>query len=367
MKHPIIGKEAIKHVVEIMRSGELSGFKANQEGHRGGRFVRWLEAEFMAYFDVKHAVSFNSATSALHAACVACGVKSGDEVIVPTYTFSASASCVLMAGGTPVFADIEPNTYCLNPYEVGWRISKKTKAIIPVHLHGHPAEMAEILSRARRYQAYVIEDASQAIGATYRGRYVGTLGDCGVFSFNQSKPISCGEGGMLITNDDKIAEIARLVRNHGETQGDVLGYNYRMCEIEAAIALEQFQNLDKMNEHRIKLANYLTEALSGIEGLTPPIIYPDCKHVYYTYPVRVDENILGISRNELQFSLAAKGIYFGIGGQKPLHFYSLYGGYEGQFPEAERAGREVMFTDRLRYPATLDDVKQIVQAIYDII
>jgi len=306
----------------------------------------------------RHAVALNSGTSALYASMLALGIGAGDEVIVPSSTFISTALAPQFVDAKPVFADIDTT---LNI--AAWHlIQQDIKAIIPVHFMGQPADMKSIMAYAHLFGWKVIEDACQAIGATYDGKYVGTFGDCGIFSFNQSKPISCGEGGMLITNDEEIATISRLVRNHGETQSNILGYNYRMCEIEAVIALEQFKELDKMNDHRIKLANILTEGLNKIDGLTPPQVPPNTKHVYYTYPVWVDHN-----RDELQEKLLERGIYFGKGGWKPLHLYPIYGGHEGQFPVAERMWREVMFTDRLRYPATEDDVYAIIREVKKII
>ena len=358
--HPVIEQEEIDAVNEVLKSGILSGFRANQEYHLGGKAVQAFEREFREYHGVKYAISFSSATTALHAALVACGVGSGDGVITSPFTFSASASCILMAGAEVVFADIQDDIFNIDPLKVFNSVTPKTKAIIPIHLMGHPADMRGITSVAAQYHLRVIEDAAQAIGAEYRGRKVGTIGDCGIFSFNQSKPISTGEGGMLITNNDEIAEIARVVRNHGEvsTNLKVLGYNYRMGEMEAALGLAQFQKLESRNNRRIELANHLTEALKEIDGLIPPVVYPDCKHVYYTYGVKRKKNKL-----EFQKRLIERGVYFGLGGQKPLHLYPFYGGRKGQFPVAERMEGEMIFTDILRYPMTIEDVDEMVNII----
>jgi len=384
--HPVIEQDEIEAVNKVLQSGVLSGYRANKEHELGGEAVRAFEAEFKAYHGVKHSIAFNSATSALHVALIACGIGSNDEVITSPFTFSASASCIKMAGADVVFADIRGDTFTLTPVKVRALATgmdeghirhavfnqypipaRKTnvRAIIPVHLMGHSAEMNAIMFLARECNIKVVEDASQALGAEYHRQKVGTFGDCGVFSFNQSKPISVGEGGMLITNDDKIAEIARAVRNHGEVSTDlnILGYNYRMGEMEAALGLAQFRKLDERNKHRIKLANHLTEALNKIDGLTPPYVAPDCKHVYYTYGVNVDEAKIGMSKRELQKRLIARGIYFGWGNQKPLHLYPFYGGHKGQFPVAERISRELMFTDILRDPMTIEDVDEIIAVI----
>lgn len=349
----------IKAITEILQSGLLSGFRANSDHHLGGKYVQKFEADFKAYFSVKHAVSFSSATSALHTALIACGIEPRDEVITSPFTFSASASCILMAGAKPVFADIRDDIYCLKLHSIQEAITPKTKAVIPVHLHGHPADMDEIMM-VKSLGIKVIEDCAQAIGAVYKGKYAGTMGDCGVFSFNQHKHINTGEGGMLITNDDEIAETSRLVRNHGETQSHILGYNYKMTEITAAIGAERLKGLDKDLKHRRELASCLTEGISGISGLTPPIVYPDCQHSFYTYPVRVK------NRDKLQDKLLQRGIYFGKGGLKPLHLFPFYGGHVGQFPIAEKMWKEVMFTDRIKFPLTKKDIRDIIKGIREV-
>ena len=339
--------------------GEMSGFAGTPKGHLGGKFVQKLEAEFRAYFGVNHAVACNSATSALYMALVACGVSSGDKVVVTPYSFSASASCVLMAGAKPVFVDINPDTFNMSPL-----LPLGEEAIIPVHLMGHPCT---IMSTSPK----VIEDASQSIGATYKNKLVGTIGDCGVFSFNQSKHVSSGEGGMLITNNDDIARIARAVRNHGEVSDPelgIVGYNYRLTEIQAAIALEQFKNLDKMNAYRIELANYMTDKLSKIDGLTPPYVAPDCTHVYYTYAVKFDKEKFGMHRDEFQEKMLKRGFYFGRGYVKPLHLLPIFGGQEGQYPIAERMWKdELLVFDWLRYPCTKDDVDEAVKTVREVL
>jgi len=350
---------ARRMINEILQSGQLSGFRANPDYHLGGKYVRRLEEAFCDYFGVYYAVSMNSATSALHAACLACGVEQGDEVITTPYTFSASASCIKMCGAEPVFSDID-ETLNIDPTAIA--LTRKTKAIIAVHLNGSPCQMGYIMHLAKttipELQRKVIEDCSQAIGAKWGDRYVGTIGDCGVFSFNQWKHINAGEGGMLITNDPDIAEKAKLIRNHGETQSMTLGYNYRMTEITAAIALEQLEHLDENIEQRIELADRLSEGLQGIDGLSPPTVYPSCKHSYYTYPVWVDKN-----RDELQARLLERGIYFGRGGLKPLHLFPFYGGHEGQFPVAEDAYNRVMFSDRIKPPMTISQVNYMVKLV----
>jgi|TARA_Y100000310_G_scaffold84594_1_gene81493 dTDP-4-amino-4,6-dideoxygalactose transaminase len=331
----------------ILKSGILSGFRANREYHLGGHYVQSLEVAFKDYFGVEYAVALNSATAGLHVALRACGVGAGDEVIVTPYSFSASASCVLMAGATPVFADIQDETFCLDYALLEKVISPHTKAIIPVHLCGHPADMYEIMNFAEFYNLKVIEDAAQSIGAKYLDDYTGTIGDCGVFSFNQSKHINTGEGGMLITDNGKIAEIARAVRNHGEVsvpELKILGYNYRMTEIEAAIGLEQFNRLDELIAVRVRNAEMLTEGLKGIKGLTPPVTYPGCTHSFYTYALKTR------NKQKLCKQLGKRGIYFGTY-VKPLHLLPIFGHKKGLCPVAERMyEEELIVTDSVKDP-----------------
>tara|TARA_Y100000310_G_scaffold144390_1_gene143647 strand:+ start:19689 stop:20783 length:1095 start_codon:yes stop_codon:yes gene_type:complete len=360
-------------IEQILQSNILSGFRGTPSGHLGGEYVQALEAQFRDYFGVDYAIALNSATAALHASLVACDVGVGDEIIVSPFTFSSSASCVLMVGAKPVFADIQDDIFCIDPDKIEALITPRTKAIIPVHLCGHPAEMAAIMRLAYRYNLKVIEDAAQSIGAVYRGKYTGTIGDCGVFSFNQSKHINTGEGGMLITNDDKIARIVRAVRNHGEISDPelrVVGYNYRLCEIEASLASEQFKQLDEMTAHRIKLTNLMSEGLKRIKGFTPPVTYPDCRHVFYTYAVKFDEALAGMKRDEFQDKMIENGIYFGKGYVKPLYLlpiYQQFGYKEGLCPVTEKIWKQIMVTDIFKFPMPEARVYDILNKIKEIL
>jgi len=363
----------MKEIDDILESGMLSGFRGTPDGHLGGKYVQALESQFRDYFGVKYAIALNSATAALHASLLGIEIGVGDEVIVSPFTFSSSASCVLMVGATPVFADIQDDIFCIDPKCIETLITPRTKAIIPVHLCGHPADMVAIMRLAVEYGLDVIEDAAQSIGAIYRGKYAGTIGDCGVFSFNQSKHINTGEGGMLITNDDIIARIVRAVRNHGEISDPelkVVGYNYRLCEIEAALASEQFKQLDEMTAHRIKLTNLMSEGLRGIKGFTPPVTSPDCKHVFYTYAVKFDEALVGMTRDDFQDKMIEKGIYFGKGYVKPLYLlpiYQQFGYKEGICPVTERMWREIVVTDIVKHPKTEEDICGIIDIVRDIV
>lgn len=317
----------------------------------------------------------NSATACLHAAGIAAGIGPGDEVIVTPYSFASSATCVAMCGGTPVFVDVTPDTFCLDPEKVEQAITSQTKAIIPVHLCGHPAEMVELLRIADEHELVIIEDAAQAIGATYGGRLAGTIGHCGIFSFNQSKQVSSGEGGILVTSSPKVARIARAVRNHAEVSDPelgIMGYNYRMCEVEAAIVLDQFKDLDRMLDTREFLTTLMSKQLEEIDcGITPPVVKPDCKHAWYTYAMKVDKEKLGMHRDQFQDEMQKRGVYFGRGYVKPLYrlpFFQKVGKKTQPCPVVEGLyGEKLMVTDIFKFPMTLRDVNRIADVVRSVV
>ena len=388
--HPIIGEEEKQAVMSVLESGHLSTFiAAPGQFFLGGDRIREFEREFAALHDVKYAVAFNSGTSALHAAVVAVGVQPGEEVIVPPYTFTSTATCALMHNAIPVFADIQDDIYCLDPEAVERTVTPLTKAMIPVHLFGHPADMDPLMAVARKHNLKVIEDCAQAPAARYKGRMTGTMGDCAIFSFTESKTITSGEGGMLITNDPDIAEGAQMVRNHGEVflenqtertyTSTMLGWGYRMTEIAAALGNAQLKRLGDLNSQRIALAEYLTDQLREIPGITPPVVYPDCQHVYYVYPFRYDEAVTGLPRSQFASAMAAEGIGLGVGYVRPLYLNPIYhenrpGAFQfyqgnasydqGICPVTERMHyQELLFLGIARPPATFRDMDDVISAI----
>jgi dTDP-4-amino-4,6-dideoxygalactose transaminase len=364
-KHPIISADTIAKVVRLLETGSLSSFRGAPE-NRGGYYVQALEEAFCEYFGVKYAISMNSATSCLHAALLACG-PAKKSVIVTPYSMTVSATTPLMVGAKPKFVDIEEDYFCMNPQlarrEVGWA----TKAIIPVNLCGQSADISPLLGLG----IPVIEDAAQSIGAKYKGRYAGTLSDCGIFSFNQSKQISSGEGGMLVTNNDWFARVARAIRNHAEVSDPdlrMVGWNYRMCEVEALLVLEQFKKLDENIERRTQLCEYMLNKLSDIDGLTPPKIRPNSTHTWYTFAVKYDSEVIGMHRDEFQDRLMQEGVYFGKGYVKPIYLLPIFDKPEGLCPVTERMWREeLMVTDIFRYPMTIKDCEKIVETIKKVI
>jgi len=358
--------EAYDNLKVVLDSGVMSGYRASGDGHLGGPFVRTLEEWFCDYLPVKHAVAVSSATAALHTALLACGLNNKFVGTTPM-SFSASTSCILMAKSIPEFIDVDPDTF--NSDDI-YEFTRTVRGIVAVHLMGNPLDIDGIMTLAKQNRLRLIEDASQALGATYKGRKVGTFGDCGIFSFNQSKSVTSGEGGMLVTNDDEIARKARLIRNHGETQADILGYNYRMTELQAAVILPQLKLLDCMNAYRRELASYLSKRLAQIPGIVPPVVRPDCEHTFYTYAVKVDPEIY--DRNSLQAKLNETGIYFG----SPSYGMPIYllPGYEhlglglGTCPVAEDLwANRLMVTDTVRYPTTKKDLDRWVEVFKQVI
>jgi perosamine synthetase len=340
----VIGEEEVAAATEVMRSGVLSRFiGAWCDDFHGGSQVKAFEKEWAACMGANHAIAINSCTSGLNAAVGAVGIEHGDEVIVSPYTMSASAVAPLHFGGIPVFADIDPITYCLDPASIEDRVTKATRAIIVVHLFGRPANMDAIMAIAKKYDLKVIEDCAQAPGATYKGKRVGTIGDIGVFSFNYHKHIHTGEGGMVVTSDEKLAHRMQLIRNHAESVVErmgctdiknMVGQNYRMGEIEAAIGRRQLAKLTDLLQQRLANVQYLEERLGDLPGLRFPAKEQDAEHVYYVHPIAYDESQLGLHRNKIVSAIKAElpdtelregeGGLIGAGYVRPLYLLPLF-------------------------------------------
>jgi dTDP-4-amino-4,6-dideoxygalactose transaminase len=321
-------------VKQVLESGNLSQFLGTwSEDFLGGPRIRKLEQEWAEYFGVAHAISVNSATSGLYAALGAAGVGAGDEVIVSPYTMSASVAGVLLYGATPVFADIDPDTYCLSAQSIQKVLSPRTKAVVSVDLFGHPADYDAIKQVTEPNRVLIIEDAAQAPGAQYKNDWAGCLGHIGVFSLNYHKTIHCGEGGVIVTNDGELADRLRLIRNHGEAvvkargghiHADIIGFNYRMTEIEAAIASEQLKKLKSLTGPRIEAAELLRERWKKVPGLKPAFVQPGCRHVYYVFAFEYDADEMGISRERFVEAVRAEGVPLSTGYVEPLYLQPLY-------------------------------------------
>ena len=343
-RHNTIGEEEKQAVREVMEGGVLSQFLGTWHQHfYGGPQVRSLEEEWARSVGARHAVAVNSNTSGLIAAVGAAGLGPGDEVIVSPYTMTASALAPLIYGAVPVFADIEPEYFCLDPAKVAAAITPRTRAIIVVHIFGQAAAMDEILALARQHHLTVIEDCAQSPQATLHDRPLGVLGDMGVFSLNYHKHIHTGEGGIVTTNDSRLSERLQLIRNHGEAvvEGkgvsdvqNTFGYNFRMTEIEAAIGRQQLKKLPDLVRRRLENVSYLNERLAGHPGLHPAPVRAGARHVYYVHPLLFDRETVGVSRSDFIGALRAElplaegreeeGPLVGGGYVRPLYLQPLY-------------------------------------------
>jgi dTDP-4-amino-4,6-dideoxygalactose transaminase len=334
---PEIGTEEIAAVNEVLQSGMLAQ----------GPKVSELEASFAEYCGTKYAAAISSGTAALHVALHAAGIGPGDEVITTPFSFIATINPILFVGAKPVLVDIAPETFMLDVSKVEAAITKKTKAIMPVHLYGQAANMAEVQALADKYSLKIIEDACQAIGADYGSKKAGNLGDLGCFSLYATKNIMSGEGGMITTNNEDYLNNIKQFRQHGMTgpyEYADIGYNYRLTDLQAAIAIEQIKKVERFTASRQKTAQLFNDGLKYIKGLTLPKVAPNRNHVYHQYTIRVDKDF-PLSREELVARLKEREIGAGIYYPKALHLYPHIAriGYKpGDFPEAERAGREVL-------------------------
>lgn len=325
---PMIGPKERAAVNRVLRSEQMAQ----------GPEVEAFEAEFAAMCGVPHAVAVNSGTAALFVALAAHGIGPGDEVIVPPFSFVATANCVLMTGARPIFCDVRESDFNIDPEQIEAHISPRTRAIVPVHLYGQPADMARIMPIAQRHGLAVIEDACQAHGAEWQGRQVGGFGT-GAFSFYPTKNMTTSEGGMLTTNDAAIAERARLLRAHGANRTYhhvTLGYNYRMTDIAAAIGRVQLSRLGEFTRKRRANARFYDRRLRGV---VTPAVTPGATHVYHQYTVRVPAG-----RDALRAALTAKDIGSAVYYPLPIHQQPLYRelGYEDSCPVAERLCSEVV-------------------------
>ncbi len=358
---PAIGEEEKKAVLEVLESGMLAQ----------GEKVKELEKRFAAYCGAKHAVAASSGTAALHMGLYSTGIKEGDEVITTPFTFVSTANSIIMQGARPVFVDINPKTFNIDPEKIEEAVTKKTKAIIPVDLYGQPYDYDAVRRIADKHNLMLIEDACQAVGAELNGNKVGKLGTISAFSLYATKNIVAGEGGIITTDDEKIAEMARRFRHHGQSEKTRyeyhdLGYNYRMTDMQAAIGLEQLKKVDSLNSKRIENAGILTEGLKGIKGIKTPTVGAGTKHVFHQYTIRVDG--FKLSRDQLVEELKDKGIGCAVFYPKPLHMhphFARFGYKKGDFPMSEEAAEQVLSLP-VHPSVSKDDVKEIIRAFEEI-
>jgi perosamine synthetase len=370
----------------------------------GGPNVRSFAAEFAAMFNVPYAIPINAATTGLSVALAACGVSPGDEVIVPAMSYTATGTAPLMYHAIPVFVDVDPLTFCIDPAKIEAAITPRTRAIMLVHLVGNVADMDAIGAIASRHNLAVVEDAAQAIGASWRERKVGTLGDAGVFSFQQSKNIMTGEGGMIVTNDPEIARRCRLIINHGEVVFDdssdpaemvnMVGFNFRLPELCAALGRAQLGKLETVNAWRTRNADVLREELSGVTGIRLPPSQRDgngpAEDVPHLFVAFYDREAMGISRDLFVAALREEGIPIGTGYVRPMYANPMFlrkiafgrngspwraAGRvseveyrHGQCPEAEALLKETfLWFYHIAYSSTEEDMRDIGRAVRKVV
>jgi dTDP-4-amino-4,6-dideoxygalactose transaminase len=328
-----------------------------------GNEVMEFERKIAEYLGVKHAIGVASGTDALQIALMAIGLKPGDEVITTPFTFVATAEAIALLGGKPVYVDIDKKTYNINPELIEEKITEKTKAIIPVHLYGQPAEMDKIIDIARRYNLYVIEDSAQALGAEYKGRKVCTFGDLACISFFPTKNLGAfGDAGMIVTNNDELAEKVRMIRVHGSRvryNHEILGVNSRLDTLQASVLLVKLRYLDGWNDRRAEIAKKYTDGLFNIDGLVTPYCQPDSKHIYHQYTIKTKQ------RDELAQFLKEKGIQTAVHYPIPLHLqkaFSYLGYKKGDFPISEECASGVLSLPM--FPELKDDeIEYIIESI----
>ncbi len=325
---PILGEEEYETIKEVLDSGRfLQGPK-----------VEKFEEKWASKVGVDHAIAVSNCTVAIQLSLKALGLEPGDEVIVPSLTFGSTATAVVHQACVPVFADIDPDIYTLNHTDIERCISDRTEAILPVHLYGHPAEMDEICEIADEHDLAVIEDAAQAHGAIYKSQPVGSIGDIGCFSFYATKNITTGEGGIMTTDNDAIAEVLRMLRNHGMTNRDkhvTLGYNYRMSELHAALGIPQIGRLDEFNQRRTEISERYREELADVEWLNALPVREYVDHAYFWAPFAINTNEIGLTGKEVWRDLKNKGVETRHRYTEPLYnqpVFEEHRGFNSDFP-----------------------------------
>ncbi|MDQ1852316.1 DegT/DnrJ/EryC1/StrS family aminotransferase [Bacillus stercoris] len=372
---PLIGKEEIQEVTETLESGWLSK----------GPKVQQFEKEFAAFVGAKHAVAVNSCTAALFLALKAKGIGPGDEVITSPLTFSSTANTIIHTGATPVFADIDENTLNIDPVKLEAAVTPRTKAVVPVHFGGQSCDMDAILAIAQKHGLFVLEDAAHAVYTTYKHRMIGSIGDATTFSFYATKNLATGEGGMLTTDDEELADKIRVLSLHGMSKAawnryssngswyyevESPGYKMNMFDLQAALGLHQLKRLDDMQKRREEIAGRYQTAFQQIQGLITPFVHDDGRHAWHLYVLQVDEKKAGVTRSEMITALKDE---YNIGTSVhfiPVHIHPYYqkqfGFKESDFPNAMNYYKRTLSLPL--YPSMSDDdVHDVIEAVRDIV
>ena len=359
---PLIDEDEIQAVVKVLKSGNLTSRTES------GSMVDKLEAGFAEFAEAKHAVAVNSGTSALYLSLLASQVTQGDEVIVPSFTFVATAEAVVLAGGKPVFADIDPDTFNIDPEEVSRLVTKKTKSVIPVDLFGLPADMKHIREIADTHNLTVIEDAAQAHGARYDGKHVGAFADFACWSFYASKNMTTGEGGMITTNRDEYGERLPYMRSHGEKDeyvSSMIGGNFRMPEIEAAIGCVQLKKLPEFLKRRDENASILHSKLQDVDSLRLPTVQEGCKHSWYLFTVKLRSGNES-TRDTIVEKLRKAGIGASVYYRVPIHMMPFYRKFcQHKLHHTEEAAQTV-FSLPIHPAVSAEQVEHIAETVHRI-
>lgn len=362
MSSPDLDESDIQAVLEVLRSGRLAL----------GPKMREFEELMAEYVGTRYAIAVSSGTAGLHILVRALGIGEGDEVLVPSFTFSASVNAILYEKATPVFVDIEPETYNLDPDDLERKITKRTKAIMAVDIFGHPAEWDEILEIADRYNLRVIDDSCEALGAEYKGKKIGQFGDASCFAFYPNKQMTTGEGGVIVTNSEDIAKLARSLRNQGRGEmgawlyHERLGYNYRMDEMSASLGVSQLKKLETFLQKRDRVAQVYTERLNKFSWVKPPIVKPYVRMSWFVYVITLER---GLDRDKVIEGLEKKGIpargYF-----SPIHLQpyikEMFGTKEGTLPITEDISKRTLalpFHNNLKE----EEVEEVVRALKEVV
>jgi perosamine synthetase len=348
LSSPDITEHEIQLINQVLRTRHLSM----------GPMIERFEAAIAGYIGTKHAIGVNSGTAGLHLCVRAAGIGEGDEVITPPFSFIASANCILFERATPIFVDLDPKTLNIDAGRIEEKITRRTKALLPVHVFGQPCDLDKIMAIAAKYELPVIEDACEAIGAEYKGRKVGTFGRCAVCSFYPNKQMTTAEGGVILTDDEEWTDLFKSLRNQGRGKGggwlahERLGYNYRLDELSSALGVAQLERIEELLGKRAKVAQMYNELLAKIEGVEIPYVSPQVKMSWFVYVVRLAS---GVDRDRVMARLEEKGVasrrYF-----SPIHlqpFYrQMFGFKEGDFPITEAAARSTL---ALPFHSNLDE------------
>lgn len=387
----IMGREELRMLKRVIQNQDLC--RLNQF-KKGKSFATQFEEEFERYLGIKYALIVNSGSAALQTAVAACDIGPGDEVICTAFSYISSSGCVLNQNAIPVFADVDPKTFCIDPADIEKKITERTKAIIPVHIFGQPCDMDSIMDIAKRHNLYVIEDCCQAYGSKYKGKMVGTIGHLACFSLQQSKHITCGDGGIVVSNDEKLIDKAGLFANYGQYVGQrynhlILGWNFRPSELQSAVALAQLRKIERFNQIRRKAVQLVNETLRNLPQVEFPKVPEETEPNWWFYPLKYKEGRISYSefKEHYQKERLNKGVVlFGYISNRPNYLEPVYkerSAYkngcpfdckwyskrieyrEGLCPVLEEAMKNLLLIDT--HPLNFEKVKSAVKGIKKIL